>query len=705
MNESILTNASLSLHFAPYIPMGYIIAFMVATALFIALSVFYFRRGILGRSLCAAGFLILLLNPSFLEEERAPVKDVVAVIIDKSQSQSFGDRAEATEKAAAWITGALAKKSANLDVRVFETGLLDGDNVAQSTNLFAPLETMMNDVRASRRAGVIMITDGQVHDAPQALERLSQYGPIHTLLSGDRNDKDRRMVIVEAPAYGIVGQQITIKYKIEQSGGIEARYADVITRMNDQPENRDYIPVDAVQSMTFTIEHAGQNIVDLNVAAAEGELTIVNNRVPLIINGVRDRLKVLLVSGQPHTGGRMWRDLLTSDPGVDLVHFTILREPHKLDATPQRELSLIAFPFRELFEVKLYDFDLIIFDRYRLNRILPQFYFSNIEKYVREGGALLEASGPSFAGENSLYTTDLKNILPAYPTGQIIQQGFTPSITEKGARHPVTKNLAWNNNSDPDKIWGQWLRQVAVQPLSGHVLMNGHAQNPLLILDRVGEGRVAQLASDHIYLWARGYDGGGPQIELLRRTAHWLMKEPELEENSLTVRNTGNRIHIERRSLTPADMDIDITAPDGSAQTLTLTPDDSGLLKTSIQATMPGVYSVSDGLQKRFTIIGTLNPPEYRAVITTDEIMTPIAKATGGSVKYISDVPQPDIRILREGQRYSGRGWLGLRQNNDFDVQSLKDTPWLPLWLYAFVMVALSCFCWWHESRSAKKAT
>ena len=130
------------------------------------------------------------------------------------------------------------------------------------------------------------------------------------------------------------------------------------------------------------------------------------------IDGVRDKLRVLLVSGEPHAGERTWRNLLKSDANVDLVHFTILRPPEKLDGTPINELSLIAFPVRELFQQRINDFQLIIFDRYARQGIVPPIYLDNIAKYVRNGGAVLVAAGPDYAGPTSIWHTPLDAVLP-----------------------------------------------------------------------------------------------------------------------------------------------------------------------------------------------------------------------------------------------------------------------------------------------------
>jgi hypothetical protein len=478
--------------------------------------------------------------------------------------------------------------------------------------------------------------------------------------------------------------------------------ATVLIRGGESPQ-MEVVPVNTDQAITVHIGHAGQNVFEIEASPLDDEITLINNRAPILVNGVRDRLKVLLVSGKPYPGERTWRDLLTSDPGVDLVHFTILREPEKVDITPQNELSLIAFPFRELFEIKLYDFDLIIFDQYGLNRILPNYYFANIAKYVREGGALLESSGPTFAGEESVYTTDLKNILPAYPTGGIMEASYIPSLTDLGKRHPVTQSLSWNRQKDGERTWGPWLRQIAVQPKKGDVVMSGLNEQPLLILDHVGKGRVAQLATDQIWLWSRGYKGGGPQGELLRRLAHWLMKEPELEENALDIVADQESLLIRRRSLHNPIQNITLTMPDGKTQDMKLKDGENGWLEARTTAPVSGIYMVDDGTQKRYAIVGEANPPEWKSVITSDKPMKSITSETGSSITWINDEGIPNIRrTSANNHSFSGSGWIGLKDNNAYSVSGIRDIPFLPAWFSATILLAMAISAWWFEGRTRR---
>lgn len=691
--------AALSIHFSPLIASSGLGLTALVAAFLIVLSVFFFRRGAPLRALCAAAFLLALLNPSVVHEKRESTPDVLTIVADRSPSQSFGERKSRTDAALEFLKGELEEKE-NLNVRIIEAPAAS-DGIARETKLFDALDRSLSDVPEQRRAGVVFITDGQVHDVPKAADRFANYAPVHVLLTGEHDEKDRQLIVTEAPAYGIVGQSVSVHYRVEDSGATGETTASVILRQNNGAPVITDVPINTDQTLDVQIDHAGQNIFDLQTAPLDGELTLANNRVPLIVNGVRDRLRVMLISGQPYAGERTWRDILTADPGVDLVHFTILREPDKIDMTPQNELSLIAFPFRELFETKLYEFDLIIFDGYRLNRIMPNFYFDNIAKYVRQGGALLEASGTASAGVDSIYNTALRDVFPAFPTGDVIEKPFVPTVTDLGKRHPVTQGLGWTGKDSDHPNWGAWLRQIDMQKTTGDTVMSGADGKPLLILNRVEKGRVAQLASDQIWLWSRGYQGGGPQADLLRRLGHWLMKEPELEENALDAQTQGKTILIRRRSLKDDAMKVTVTLPDETTKKeISLAAVGNGWLEGRMETESLGVHTVDDGTQQRFVIVGDINPPELRGVRTTSEILDPLFKSTGGSVQWLTDNDAPEIRFLPQGRKdYGGRGWIGLRENNAYTVTGTTENPILPAWAWAIILLCLSVGTWFFEGR------
>lgn len=685
--------------FAPLIPLSALLPLAVLAALIAGYGLYRRARGGWWRLAGLTVLLLALSNPSLVTEKREPIKDVAVVVIDQSPSQKIGDRTARTEKAASAVREKLSRFS-DLDVRVVRAGGgADGTEV-EETRLMEAMTRAVSDVPRGRLAGAILITDGQVHDVAASLPSLADFGPVHALLTGEKDEGDRRLTIVQAPSFGIVGKDITFTIRVDDlPGGGGDDLAGVTLRQDGQDPMMMSVPVGQEVPITLPLSHGGLNIVELTAEAGRRELTLANNRAAVVVNGVRDRLRVLLVSGEPHAGERTWRNLLKADPAVDLVHFTILRPPEKNDGTPIRELSLIAFPIRELFEMKLSEFDLIIFDRYKKRGVINNMYLANIAEYVEKGGAFLEASGPTFATPMSLYRSPIGTVLPAEPTGRVMEEPFKPTVTDLGKRHPVTAGLT--DAADGVGPWGRWMRQIDVTADKGSVVMSGAEGRPLLILDRVGQGRVAQLASDHFWLWSRGFEGGGPQAELLRRLAHWLMKEPELEENDLRTAVDGSRITITRRSLEPDTRPLTVTSPADLAQQVEMRDGGNGQAVGTLIASEPGIWRVTDGEKSAVAVVGAVNPPELADVRSTPEPLTPALKATGGGFYWLGgDGSQvPSIRRVRPDRDAAGSGWLGLRGNGDHVVTGVTQTPLLPGLPVLLLALGMLVLAWRREGR------
>ncbi|CAK0770731.1 GATase1_like domain-containing protein [Azospirillaceae bacterium] len=669
----------------------------LATGAFLTRRVHPARDGVLLRLLAWSAAVAALLNPVLLQEQRDPIKDVAAIVVDQSPSQAIGRRAARTAQALTALKEKLAAFP-DLETRIVTVGT-DASTITE-TRLFDALSRALADVPRRRLAGVAMITDGQVHDVPSLAQTAADFGPIHALLSGDRNEADRRLTIVQAPSYGIVGKSATLAIRVEDRPGKMAEHASVTLRQEGVEPRVIRVPVGRDVHLEAPVSHSGPNVVELSVEPGAQELTLANNHAAAVINGVRDRLRVLLVSGEPHAGERTWRNLLKVDPAVDLVHFTILRPPEKQDGTPIRELSLIAFPIRELFEIKLEEFDLVIFDRYRQRGVLPAVYLDNLVRYVERGGALLDAGGPATGDAGSLSRTPLGVILPTEPVGMPVIGGFQPTVTALGRRHPVTADLPGDRRDNAPQ-WGRWFRQNDVTPLRGSVIMAGLQNRPLLVLDRVGQGRVAQLTSDHIWLWSRGFEGGGPQAELLRRLAHWLMKEPELEENDLRAHAEGNRVIVERRSLEDDSRSVTMTSPSEAVQTLTLTATMDGRAEAAATVGEPGLYRVTDGVRTALAIVGAINPPELADVRSTPERLAPAIEASGGSIHWLSDFEDStlDVRRTRTGGAQAGTRWIGFKSNGDYVVTGVSDAPLLPVTLALLFALGGLIGAWKREGK------
>jgi hypothetical protein len=687
---------NLGIAFAPLVAEPILWAAIAATVI-LALLLFVSRsRGATIRALALGLVVLALANPSLTREDRDPLSSVAVVVVDKSPSQNFGDRTQQTEAARAAVVERLSHIP-GLDVRVVEAGQSDGET--DGTRLFTALGTTLADVPTDRVAGVIMITDGRVHDVPQDAGALGFAAPIHALITGTKDERDRRVALIAAPRFGIVGQSQTITYKVEDQGAKETSAAVTVRRDGDVIETRT-VPVGIPQNVDIAIPHGGQNIVEIEAAPLPGELTTVNNRAVVTIDGVRDKLRVLLVSGEPHAGERTWRNLLKSDASVDLVHFTILRPPEKQDNTPINELSLIAFPTRELFQQKISEFQLIIFDRYARQGVLPIIYFDNITRYVRDGGAVLVAAGPDYASQTSLWRTPLDAILPAEPDGNVTDQAFRPSLTELGRRHPVTRGLD-GADSNPPK-WSEWFRVVDTRNATGTTVMQGPDAKPLLVLSREGDGRVALLLSDHIWLWARGFEGGGPHLDLLRRLSHWLMKEPDLEEEALRLKMSGHNLVAQRQTMADSAADVTLTSPSGASRTLKLEPTEPGVWEKSIVADELGLWRATDGKLNALTNIGPANPREFAEVTSTPEVLAPIANATGGSSRRLDDsgsLDVPRILAVRSGGTYSGDDWIGLKMRDASVVRGIGVLPVFAGLLGLLLLIGSLAGTWAREGR------
>ena len=676
-----------------------ILAGLAAIALvFAGFGLWRKARGTSLRLLTAAVLLAAMANPVLVEQERILNKDVVAIVVDESASQKIGDRAKQTEDAVASLTEKL-QRMRDVDIRIIRAGKPDKKRTApvDGTRLFEDVQRALASVPQNRIGGTFLITDGQVHDAPAEGVKSLVPGPIHTLLTGSPTERDRRLVIENAPRFGLVGKTVEIEVLVRDHNGLrDGDTAQVTIVQHGKTDRVVTVPVGRPHKLSLELDHAGANILQLEVSPLPGEITATNNRAVVQVNGVRERLRVLLVSGEPHPGERVWRNFLKADPSVDLVHFTILRPPEKQDATPVRELSLIAFPIRELFEVKIKEFDLIIFDRYRRRGVLPGIYLENIVRYVEEGGAVLTAAGPAFATSMSLSSTPLGDILPGAPTGNVIERGLKPSITETGNRHPVTAELAGSANETTS--WGRWFRQVEATKTRGQTLMNGVDNSPLLILDRVGEGRVAQLLSDHIWLWARGFENGGPHSEILRRLAHWLMKEPDLEEENLRAVVEGKNLAIIRRSLSDEHPEVEVTMPSGATKTIALKETTGGRARGTMPADEVGIYRLNDGTRTAVAAVGNVNPKEFSDMRSTPALLTAVTTASGGGMQWLED-GAPTLRRIRADRKPSGADWMGVVANRDFQVVSVRETPMLPALLVLLLGLGALMWAWRREGR------
>lgn len=635
---------------------------LLATVALLSALLVLFRMGATGllRACLAATLAIYLLNPVRNLVQTAPNKSAALLLLDESGSMAVDMRGAQAQKAAKDIQKQYPAQ--NWQQIAIST------KTDTATKLEPALTAGLSRIAADDLSAVVMVTDGIVHDA-DTLQRFKSLGkPVHVVLAGNPDLVDRKLSVISAPPYALVDHQAKITIRVDDSSGSPA------AQLNWSIDGRQQKPVlvtpNQNMSLVVPITHRGHIDVMMSVAARQNEVTTENNTALVQLNGVRDRLKVLLVSGAPYPGGRLWRDTLKSDPSIDLIHFTILRLPSSFDVAPNSELSLIPFPVEQLFEQRLGSFDLVIFDSFGALDLLDPGYFTNVSDYVKGGGALFVIAGSEFGRSESLSSTALANILPLTPTGVAEDITYTPQTTIAGKRHPITSTLSSG--------WGPWYQEARVRAETGITLMTGVRGQPLMQIAEVGKGRVGMIASNQLWVWARG-EPPGPWNELTRRMSHWLMKEPDLDSEKLAATASGREIIINRSSLSPRDGSALVVAPDGTRTTVQTRKTDSGA--TGIMSeTKTGIYRVTqDGLSTAVMIGG--NVLELRDVRPTDKRLRELAESPGGTVTWLNN----------------GMPRLTFDSHASEHVTGIRSVPLFPAWLALLLSVGLAALMWFRE--------
>src|ERR1700726_3342649 len=216
--------------FTPLVPLFVLWIAIGSIAVIAGLLLLARPRGAAVRVAALALIVLALANPSFTREDREPLSSVAAVVIDKSPSQNFGERNAETEKAKQALVDSL-KKIAGLEVWVVEAGQADGET--DGTKLFGALSSALSDVPVDRVAGAFLITDVRVHDIPANAAAVGFQAPVHALITGRQDERDRRIAVTAAPRFGIVGQAQTLTYRLDDQGVSRERAKVVVRRDGD----------------------------------------------------------------------------------------------------------------------------------------------------------------------------------------------------------------------------------------------------------------------------------------------------------------------------------------------------------------------------------------------------------------------------------------------------------------------------------------
>jgi hypothetical protein len=653
--------------FSPLLPWPLLIALAVFCAGAVLAGLVTRARG---AALRAVGFLLILgtlAGPLYIAQTSRPLPDVALVALDESQSMAVGNRAALAAAALAGLQ-AQAARLPGLQLRVVPVPETDTGGTA----LFGAIGAAVSDIPAGQLAGVIAITDGEAADAPA---KFASPAPFTALLTARAEETDRELRLLNAPAYGLAGKSVAVNFEVFDHGLSDAgALAPVTVTVDGATIWSGNAVVGQPQAVDVPVRHAGPEVVAASVAALPGDISAINDSAAFTLNGIARKLEVLLISGNPDQSERAWRLLLKSDPGVELVHFTILRTPDEAMDAPPEDVALVPFPVEQLFNTDIGKFDLIILDQFNTAGLLPPEYLGNIAAYVKGGGALLVEAGPEFATASSLALSPLSRVLPAVPAQPGTLTGaFAPVVTDLGARHPVTAPYAGD-------ALAPWQRLETVAVANGDVLMTGPDNWPLLVLADEAKGRVGMILSDQFWLWTRGGAHGGPALPLLRRVVHWLLREPALEAEALTAKISGGDLTLHRQTLGAGyPGDAAVTAPDGARQDLALHAAGPGVFTAALPAASPGVWTVSEGGLTTYAARGQENAEEFQDLAATAQILQPL-----GRIIWLGQMPAPDLAGL-------------LRRRHPVQITGSREVPLLPPLPVMVMALALLAGAWWRE--------
>lgn len=645
------------------------LAVLVAVSLaVVGLGIFMRARASGLRFLGLALVVGLLAGPEYVRETLRPLPDIVAVAVDQSQSMQIDGRAA---MAAAALQNLLKQAQALPNLVVRQVVVPPAE--AGGTALFAALAPALADIPKAQLAGVVAISDGEVADVPA---HMPPAAPMTALLTAKGEQTDRELRLLSAPQYGLVGKNVSMKLEVFDHGVRDPQAPAAVTVSEDgQIIWRGYAKAGEEFAVDVPVRHAGEAVVTAQVQALAGEVSAVNDQVAFALNGITKKLDVLLISGNPNQSERSWRLLLKSDPAVELVHFTILRNPQEsLDAPPE-DVALVPFPVEQLFNTDIDKFNLIILDEFDSAGLLPPQYLQNIADYVKRGGALLVQAGPEFEGPNSLANSALSQVLPVTPTPPgTVTQNFQPVVTILGARHPVTAPFA-------HEALAPWERLEAATANTGDVLMTGGDESwPLLVLAAAQSGRVGMLLSDQFWLWTRGGAHDGPALPLLRRVVHWLLREPALEPEFLAANIQHGRLSLTRQSLSDQPPgDVSVTGPDGALHSVALHRAAPGVYTGDVNAPEPGVWRASQGALTAYAINPLDNAVEYQNLAASAQPLHNVAR-----IIWLGNGDKPDLAAM-------------IQRRHAQQITGTRDEPLLPPVPAMILVLALLAGAWWRE--------
>jgi len=655
--------------------------------------------------LAAFGLLIsFALNPSRVERKEQSVLPKVAVLVDTSQSMGLSsghagsgsrlDEAKSLLKAGSRpILNSLGEK---YEVRLYGLGEnLSPMSSGDPTGLKA--EGKRGDLTdalaklAGNNSFAVLLSDGNLEwDGSHPTDL-----PVIAVPLGDpAGYRDLLIRAVKAPVLAFRGREATIDVTV-RGYGYSGQTLPVILKDGERLLTAKDIrlgesPGEGTVSLSFIPEEVGLHNLSVSVPPQFGESLASNNSVGLSLKVVRDKIRILMVSGTPSLNYRFMRTAFKNDPSIDLLSFVILRTPSNILNVPVQEQSLIPFPVETLFSKELKDFDLLIFDDFQPFPYLRPSDLDRVREFVKEGGAFAMIGGPKFLGEGGYARTPVEEILPVGWAGKEEYLRDSPlrvKLSRAGVGHPLTRlspeesdNLnLWRNMPPLDGI------NLMEPKRSGTVLLEstGEISCPILTIGSYGKGRVLVLATDYSWKWYMGMvaagKGNGLYLRFAERMVRWLTKDPGLDPVQITLaekeETPGQETEFRIRVSDEGAVSLSVFNPDGVKIGSRLKPTGKpGEYLGSFHPEKSGTYRMkvetrSGYLEESMAIRG---PMEYLDGAPNYERLETISASTGGKILGPGEDP------LKTIEAYAAR-----TQSRFVEERSL------PLWAKLYVLVSI----------------
>ena len=679
----------------------YIFFFIIAFCFLLILSYYLKLRNLGLRFITFVIILVIIFNPIVNSTDKELKNDIVIIVSDFTKSIKETSKENKVKIVKQNLNDQL-KKFNNLNVLNInvleekENTSLEIDNYG--TLIHKSITRSLNNINIDRVSGIIVLTDGQIHDM-QNFNTISKSIPIHFMIIGNKQEKDQFLLAENIPKYVLLGNNLEFNVEIISNIG-ESKVKTSFFLDGSLIKTMSLIPNKA-HKISLPLKHAGENILDIKINNNSKEISFLNNSITQVVNGVHDRLRVMLISGEPNMGLRNLRNILNSDPSIELIHFTILRPPTKRDLTPVKELSLIPFPTQELFAADISKFSLIIFDQYGLQGILPPKYLDNITRFVIEGGALLDIAGKKYVSEESLTYSPIKKILPTKPLSDFQSNGFKPLLTEIGERHPITNKIKDNYNNNNNE-WGNWFSFTKSSIISGKKLM--HFDNyPILVVDKVGQGRVAQILSNQSWVWQKSEKNRGPLIALIRNTIQWLLKNPRMEENFIQFKKNNKQVLVQLNSLKSGDVSSQITTPSNKKIKMVLKDNKKGMLEGTFISDEKGKFKITFNEKEKFIHIGEKNKIELLDIRSSDKTIKEYINKKHENSDLITifweEEGIPEVVRVYNNKVINGKKWIGILKKNVVKEGASVKKEFFKWYLIFFLLVSFLFLSWYREGK------